>query len=168
MPNWCDGSIRVRGTYTQIVRFFSENLVALKGSGPPKFELEDLPVKVYHDGDYYTRLEKPDKDCLDEFWFKDSRRQFMNTKCVEIVDTGDGELEPITCCIDGFRGAWCIDLDYYGPLAVKYGVDIKLVGFDKGCEFMEIAEFYRDGTASEKIERFSDWDWECIRPNLGG
>lgn len=169
MPNWCDGNIRVRGTYDKIVKFFSENLMALKRSGPPRFEIDDIAVKIRKDGDYYTSIEKPDGEGFEEeFWFKDSRRQFIRVVNVELIDCGEDYLQEITCCVDGFHGAWCIDLDYYGPLAVEYGVDIKIIGFDKGMEFMEIAEFYRDGRVSEKTERFSDWDWECIRPNLGG
>ena len=167
MPNWCDGNIRVRGTYDKIVKFFSENLMALKRSGPPKYEMLDIPVEVFHD-DYFTHLDKPDDKCEEEYWFKDSRRQFMKADRIEIVDYSDNDLEEIICCLEGFHAAWSVDAEYYGPLAKKYGVDIKIMGFDQGLEFMEIAEFYRDGTVIVNEKRFNDWRWECPRPNLGG
>lgn len=166
MPNWCEGNIRVRGTYIKIVKFFRENLKALKYD--KKGTIQDIPVTVREDSDYYTVIRKPDDDCQDEFWINGTNRQFINAKEIELIDDSDDEFQEIVICIDGFKGAWSIDLEHFGPMAEKYGVDIKIFGFERGIQFAELAEFRRDGTVYEKTVRYNDWDWECPCPNLGG
>ena len=166
MPNWCDGNIRVRGTYDRIVKFFKETLVALKAD--EKGEIVEVPIKVIKDGDFHTVLCKPDKLNIQEFWFQGSKRQFLKRKSVHLTDYSDEDFQEIVICVHGFHGAWGIDLDAFETYAKKYGVDIKIVGYERGMEFVEWAEFLRDGQVKEKTERFDDWDWDCPWPNLGG
>ena len=129
MPNWCEGNIRVRGTYIKIVKFFKENLKALKYD--KKGTIQDIPVTVGKDSDYYTVICKPDDDCQDEFWINGTNRQFIDTKEIELIDYSDDEFQEIVICIDGFKGAWNIDLEHFGPMAEKYGVDIKIFGLSE-------------------------------------
>lgn len=169
MPNWCEGNIRVRGTYDKIVKFFSENLIALKQSKNPKLLYDELPAKIHKDSEFYTEIRKPDNGPFQkEFWFKDTNRQFMNADFVGLSDWSEDPLQEIVICVDGYKGAWGIDLEGFKAMAVKYGVDIRIVGYERGMEFMETAELYRNGKINEKTSRFNDWMWDCPCPNLGG
>lgn len=166
MPNWCDGNIRVRGTFQKIVKLFSESLFALKLD--EKRTLVDIPVKIVWDGPYFVHLDKPEDGCENEFWFKDSRRQFMDVERIELADYSDDDSQEIVICIEGFHGAWNIDLECFQALAKKYQVDIRIVAYDRGMEFCDTAEFYCNGKFLNKVIRYNDWMWECPRPNLGG
>ena len=166
MPNWCEGNIRVRGTYDRIVSFFKENVRALKYD--ETFTLKDIPAEFVKEDDYYAVIRKPYEKCEDEFWIKGSRRQFIESKEIGLADYGDNDFDEITICIDGFKGAWDIDTECFGPMARKYGIDIKIFGFERGMQFAEWAEFKRDGSVNEKTIRYNDWAWDCPFPNLGG
>ena len=168
MPNWCAGNIRVRGTFENIVRLFKENLSAIKvcwDNDIPK--TVELPPKVTVD-DWCVTISNDEHDDL---YIKGTHRNFIGGR-VEICDNSGDDGKEFVFVQDGYRAAWGIDINTtnkaFRDMAQKYGVDIKLYGFEQGMEFAETAEYYRNGTEKHETQKWDDWDWDCPCPNMGG
>lgn len=157
MPNWCEGSLKIRGKFEDVKKFLKEELRV--------YDVENL------NGEVIENAIKIMSDSEDSFWisFKKNayingtKRGFVIAQDVSFLNYGD----KIVCVLD-FREAWGINPEPYLELAKKHDVDIRLYGFEKGMQFnqeviIENGEIIKD----EGIE-FDDYDWECIMPNLGG
>lgn len=167
MPNWCEGNIRVRGTYNNVVAFLKDALTVVQG---------------HFDGKEYKTTEKPAdvevnennavfRTSTSDFYIKGTRRNFISSSTIEIYDNyEDGEEH--TWVFDNFIAAWSFDHDMshdaYTKFAKKYNVDIKLFGIEQGMQFQEEVIYYRTGNYNEKTVTYEDWDFDCPFPNMGG
>ena len=168
MPNWCEGNLRVRGSWMDICSFFKENIVALKHSKDPRLAFEEVKPEV-DITDWHIVIKKPDKDCEKEFYITDTNRQFILKDEIRLENLWIDEKAPdIVVVADHYRGAWNIDGEAYVEKAKKYNVDIKIIGYDCGMQFEEIVEVHKDGTILDRCKRYNDWCWECPEPYLGG
>ena len=51
---------------------------------------------------------------------------------------------------------------------MKYNVDFRMFGYERGGEFSQIMTVSRAGGIEIKSQEYSDWDWDCPFPDLGG
>ena len=168
MPNWCEGNIRVRGTYDNIVNLFGENLVTVKYDGG---QSTYIPAKVIREESYtHIQMDKGEGFGWCDFYIKDTHRNFIDGTSFEIWDETDGG--EMVFVLDGFRSAWSfsnpVSHEAYENMAKKYNVDIKLFGIEQGCRFMQEVAYYRDGAKEENVTEYEDWDWKCPFPRMGG
>ena len=150
MPNWCIGTLRVRGTKENLTKFILEGLHPVTYFGQ---ELQALEI------DNYGCVEC--KRC----WIKGTRRGFVTDlyECVaELEDEGK-----TTIALDA-EFAWAIEPEKLLISCKEYGVDMRIYAFEQGVAFNQNIEII-DGkiTKNEEIT-FDDYNWDCICPNIGG
>lgn len=165
MPNWCEGNIRLRGRRDAICRFLKEEIVCVTYDPRENSIIETLPL-IEEDGDEIIIKNTPGLK-TSTFYIKGTKRNFIDDGCNIYVSFREG-CDEDTICIDGFKAAWEIRPEPYIDKSKKYGIDIKIVGFELGMEFMQTVEV-SDGELIRNAEtKFDDWRWDCPMPNMGG
>ena len=149
MPNWCVGTLKVRGKKSNIERFVFEGLKPVGFMG-----VEKEPLKQNEWGDVHTK-----EDC----WIEGTYRGF-----VDGIDVYLSELEDVDIIALDARFAWCVDTEGLQKACQKYKVDMRMYAFERGMQFNQEVEII-DGeiTMDDKIN-FDDYKWECTFPELGG
>lgn len=180
MPNWIEGTFKVRGTIEQIQNFARnefntmEQLEAERGNYISSIltggqsEDENIP-----DSDIDIVIDDYDIQILSEssLVFKSLRRAYSGNGRGYIEEDDDVEdqstIKQIVIFND-FQAAWAIDPSSALNMAQKYNIDIYFHGFEKGMEFEQILEIV-DGKVKKSIRReYDNYTWECPFPNLGG
>lgn len=149
MPNWIEGTMKVRGTAQSVVTFL-ENAF-------------DASVSKHT---YGSDIEYSFPDWT---YIKESRRAFVwgNIDCY--VD-GSKNHAIVTIPI---RQAWSFT-PFDGAeqrwinLSKEYSVDIRLQGFECGMEFYQDLEITNGEITIDRVIQYDNWDWECPMPRLGG
>ena len=146
MPNWCVGTLRVRGTKENLTKFVLEGLQSVDYIGE---DLEALKM------DEYSHVE------CSRCWIKGTRRGFI-LDLDEYIDEGK-----IAIGLEA-EFAWGISSEELLNSCKQYGVDMRIHAFECGMCFNQIIEII-DGeiTKDEEVE-FDDYNWDCICPNVGG
>ncbi|EGQ1195633.1 hypothetical protein I2K11_002935, partial [Listeria monocytogenes] len=81
MPNWAEGTLKIRGKKENVIRFLKEGIIAA-----PNFKMtEDGPVTVpqkvdISEDDYSTTLYSEN-----EFYVNNTRRAFIDRKEIEVL-----------------------------------------------------------------------------------
>ena len=167
MPNWCEGNIRLRGKREAIMGFLM-NEIECSGyrSFPDGLETQPAEIDVFY-GEVTVKVPDGMKGtAFCSFYIKGTRRNFISDESFEVYLNEDAETN--TVCIDGCRAAWGFEAEPYLEKARKYGVDIRIVGFERGMEFSQEIEII-DGKLTKDAEiKYDDWMWECPMPNMGG
>lgn len=149
MPNWCEGSLKLRGKYTDIKRFF----------------LEEISCSFRDD---YISLEEDDgwmyvviKD--NTTWVEGTQRAFINGEATFFQNNKNH-----FCCVVNVRQAWDFVPDDWVNVSKKFNLDIRLYGIECGARFCHEIEII-DGKVTLNAEtKYNDWEWECPFPNMGG
>ena len=152
MPNWCEGTMKVRGNHKDIVRFFKE------GIEPFKDDFYESDVRI-SEGKGWCEI-----SIIGEPYIKETRRAFAGSGEM-YLDTYDESEQVVFCEI---RQAWHFDPDAYAVLSKEYGVDFRLHGFECGMQFEQIIEVVDGLVTIDRVNTYDDWDWECPMPGLGG
>ena len=123
MPNWCEGSLKVRGTKENMTRFILEGLrpVGFLGEEKAKLQLDEY-------GDINSN-----ETC----WIENTRRGFV--KGVEVYLSEYEDDETFVEVFDS-KFAWGISADELLKTCEKYHVDMKIHGFEMGMEFNQDIE----------------------------
>lgn len=163
MPNWCEGSLKIRGKKSDITRWVRENVVAythnwesgrLKSIPHPEAvtvqfddpESEEICITVKGDAHITGTIRNFVKE--GEYWACDH-----NGIMILVLD---------------FMAAWAIQPEPYVAMSKEYHVDFRLYGFERGMEFNQEVVI-EDGQLISDVEiTFDDYIWECIFPRLGG
>ena len=151
MPNWCVGTLRVRGKSKDLQNFVLKGLkpVDFLGNECSKIELDEFG--------YVTS----DEMC----WIEGTRRGFVNDLNVCIEETEDDLIQTIALDV---KFAWAILADDLLKICKKYNVDMKIYGFEQGMEFNQIIEIINGKILNDAELHFEDYCWDCICPNMGG
>lgn len=151
MPNWCEGTLKVRGTKENIKRFVLEGLHPVDLFGDAKSEL--------------TVNEFGNINSNETCWIEKTRRGFVEG--VELYLSEYEDDERLTAVFDS-KFAWGINADELLRTCKKYHVDMKIHAFEQGMEFNQVIEII-DGEVIHDYEiHFTDYKWECVCPKLGG
>ena len=156
MPNWIEGSLRLRGTADNLERFFREGFDSVSYFG----ETRPNPVK---ENRYENELVVMSEDIA---WIKNTRRAFVDNMCLDAELPEDPE-EIKTVAIP-VKQAWCFDADNWKEISTTFHIDLRLYGFEQGAEFeQEIEIINGEVTIDHEIE-YDDYVWESKMPILGG
>lgn len=150
MPNWCAGTLRVRGT--------KENLT--------KFVLEGLRPVTYI-GQEIEPLKFDDCGCIEckRCWIKGTHRGFVVDLYVYFDDLEDEE--ETTIALDT-EFAWGISAEELLNCCKQYNVDMRIHAFERGMCFNQIIEIIDGKITKDEEVKFDDYNWDCICPNIGG
>lgn len=168
MPNWCKGNIRLRGKPEAIIEFLKNEFV-FTGHKPLTFDvLEFAPAISCDYGEVTLKRPKEADDLIfTSLYIKGTRRNFIvEDKCLTVYV--DVEQEIFIVCIDDFEAAWAIIPDPYIEKSKKYGLDIKIIGFECGMQFMQTVEIVNGKLLNDHETKFDNWGWDCPMPNWGG
>lgn len=154
MPNWIEGTLKLRGLQEKIERFFREGL---EPSGWAFFS--DKEPKTIDDFVKYNAD-------LNEFIFtnephiKGTRRAFIQD-CNTYTDEGYIVCVPI-------KQAWGFDAEEFSKISKQFDIDIRLYGFEMGMEFCQEIEIIKGEITIDNEISYDDWMWECPMPLMGG
>lgn len=151
MPNWCEGSLKVRGTKGNMTKFILEGLhpVGFLGEKHPKLSLDEYG----------------DIDSNETCWIENTRRGFVEGVEVYLSECEDDE---IFVAVFDSKFAWGISADELLKTCEKYHVDMKIHGFERGMEFNQVIEIVDGKILKDEELHFKDYQWDCICPNIGG
>lgn len=157
MPNWIEGTLKLRGKREDIKRFFDEGLEASSWADPK--DREDQ-VMDYSGENYISYGFK------NLTWIKDTRRAFIQNQEIE-MDDEEGVL-----CLD-VKQAWGFsrdesDLDQWKAISDEYNLDLKLFGVEHGMQFTQEVIIIRGRSPIVNVTKYENWDWDCPFPRMGG
>lgn len=168
MPNWIEGSMKLRGEKNDIKRFFEEGITVYKVkmsiSENEKAKIEEIEINKNE----WLKIEYEDEDGFEvsfsegvEPYIKHTRRAFIIEEDVIYAFNG------IACF--NIKQAWDFLPENFIELAKTYNLDIRLFGIEKGMEFAREVEISKTGEIiTDKEITYDDFVWECPFPNLGG
>ena len=159
MPNWCEGTMKVRGKTENVKKFLTEGINQYTYNWQTR-EMVRQPKSFMHVeiGNGYTEI-----DFYDEAHIDDTYRAFIDPCSVYWED------EDKTVCVAlPFRQAWSIKKEDYVNLSKEYGVDFRLYGIECGMNFCQEVAVENGGVTKDDYIYYDDWTWECPFPYLGG
>ena len=163
MANWCEGNMRLRGTKENIKKFLDNEIVYITG-GFDNY-VENKPEKEETEYEYLLSLPA---GSYESFYIRNTYRNFFFTNQIEICWPDAEPDEEIVVCIDDFNSAWSLKEEGWADHAKKYGIDIRMFGFERGMEFSQVMTITRYGNVETRTTKYQDWYWECPFPNMGG
>lgn len=147
MPNWCRGTLKVRGKKKNVIEFMLKGL---------------KPVGAWHS----LSLNKFGDITSDEtYWIENTYRGFVLGVDEFFSDYQDEDI--VTVALDS-KFAHDIDSEELLKTSKKYLVDMKIYGFEKGMQFNRNVEIINGEILKDEEINFDDYKWECICPNIGG
>lgn len=157
MPNWIEGTLKLRGKREDIKRFFDEGLEASSWADPK--DREDQVMD--YSGENYISYGLKNLPCI-----KGTRRAFIQNQEIE-MDDEEGVL-----CLD-VKQAWGFscnesDLDQWKAISDEYNLDLKLFGVECGMQFTQEVIIIRGRSPIVNVTKYENWDWDCPFPRMGG
>lgn len=152
MPNWCKGDLKVRGTMGNIENFL-RNAITVNGETEPTINVDEDSIDFNFKDNYV--------------YFNGTRRQFAEPGS-GYAYKGNCNGDNVILVLSGYYGAWSIDAKGLSKLSKEFSVDLKILGFEQGLEFMQDVEIINGEIVKDVEITFADYQWECPFPNLGG
>lgn len=168
MPNWAEGSLKIRGPIKNIKRFLDE--------GIQKKRLNTFGKEMDEDIVYFNDWSD---ECGIEYEYhfvstshiKHTSRAFIDPEIVqygeytEIVGKSTEDIDTIAL---PFKQAWRAEAKSFEEISKEYGIDIAIHTFEKGAEF-EQDILIKDGKiVKDEIIEYDDYRFESAMPMLGG
>ena len=155
MANWICGDLKVRGTKENIKKFLIEGLISTGSKIKPEITCDD-------------KWKFSIRSNTDSFYIKGTRGSFIEKEGIYtyINDWKDDEERVIV--LDEYKSAWAIDVVGLVNLSKEFNIDFKILGFELGMEFNQDVEIVKGEVIKNEEITFDDYEWECIRPHIGG
>lgn len=145
MPNWCEGTLKLRGRPELIAQLCNECFVGTKA----------------------TIYDKDDLEITSSDWCRvigNGRAFIMDCNVGYSFDEGETEISMALPLIE----AWNINSVFWAELSKKYGLDIRIHVFEKGMQFERELEVHKGHCYIDKKIEYADYVWESPMPLLGG
>jgi len=163
MPNWAEGTLKIRGTRENIKKFLTEALSPIFSAGDSIRSLlgqeVEQPKSEIKEDEWKFEMKSPNG-----FHIAGTRRAFIESGIDWWFDDKHEEI----LVIDSFKQAWGVDPEPFAKLSKQYDIDFKIYVFERGMEFNQEVEIHSGEIITNKEIQFKDYEWECIFPNLGG
>lgn len=148
MPNWAEGSLKLRGRSENIASALKQML--LNDTVTLEDEWDGTLLKFNNTAPY--------------FYINETRRAFIDQKQIEVW------LEEEFCIVelDNFKQAWSAIPENYQEISSKFDVDIKIFTFECGMEFTQEIEISKGEIIKDLCYEYDNYRWEVPFSNLGG
>lgn len=156
MPNWCKGSLKVRGKISDLKKFVQQGLEPVSYIGDA---LEPLVFTTEDETSFFVRENKV------SLWMKGTYRHFCEPNYIEVY--ADDQETPVIMILP-MKAAWSIDAEPLQELCKKFHVDMKIQGFERGMEFSQVIEIVDGEIVQDEELHYNDWNWDCPCPEMGG
>lgn len=161
MPNWIKGDLKVRGTKENVRKFLLEGLEPI-----PRGFLNREPVETELICD--DEFEFTIKSETGIFYIKNTRRNFIEQDIIETYINEWEDNEERVLVLEDYKSAWGIQTEALAQISKRYNIDFKILGFEQGMEFNQDIEVVKGRIVRNEEIKFNDYQWECIRPHIGG
>ena len=148
MPNWAEGSLKLRGKSENIASALKEMLLNDTVTLEDKW---DGVLLIFNNTAPY-------------FYINGTRRAFIDKKQIEVWF----EKEFLTVELDNFKQAWSAIPENYKKISSKFDVDIKIFTFECGMEFTQEIEISKGEIIKDICYEYDNYQWEVPFSNLGG
>lgn len=151
MPNWIEGTLKIRGNVNNIRYFIESGLKPC--AGRYENDPDHFVQKITNDG-YFIAADA---------YVDNSRRMFVADDC-EIFLWGDTDriyFLPI-------KQAWGFEPGDFIYISKTYNLDLRITGFERGMGFDHEIEVINGVVTIDKSNDYNDYWWECPCPTLGG
>lgn len=162
MPNWCKGTLKIRGKRENILKFLENGTSLLKGFWFP----EEIKPEI-KTNDLATIEIKNITEDINSLYIKGTRRNFIDPIENEVF-MYDYEEEETIIYLENFKAAWGIDAEALRVISKRYDIDFKIYAFERGMEFNQDIEIIKGKIIKDEEIKFKDYVWECIEPGIGG
>ena len=150
MPNWAEGTIKLRGRAENIASalkyMFCDNTVT---------------VTVIEEWDGKTLIFET---TAPYFYINGTRRGFIESDSLEFRLGQDFLIVEL----QDFKQAWAAIAENYQEISSKFDVDIKIFTFEKGMKFTQEIEISKGNIIKDICNKFSNYEWDVPFSNLGG
>lgn len=164
MPNWCKGTLKIRGKKEDIVNFLEMGTCFLNSF----LELKEINPEVKLNGEYVLEIKNINKEKgMDSLYIRGTHRNFIDPIESEVYLYRRNEKESIIY-FKNFKAAWKIDENGLRIISKAFNIDFKIYGFEKGSEFNQDIEIVKGEIVKNKIIKFNNYQWECTNPEIGG
>lgn len=155
MPNWCQGTLKVRGEYDNLKAFLENALkeCAYAGEPPegPLLEVAEMP-------------EYADITLRRMAHLKDTSRGFVEDGASFLLERKAGKQIIFLAA----QFAWDIKTEELQRLSQEYGVDLKITAFEQGMQFERDIEIVQGIIVLDSTKQYQDYAWMCPCPTVGG
>lgn len=148
MPNWAEGSLKLRGKSENIASALKEMLLNDTVTLEDKW---DGALLIFNNTAPY-------------FYINGTRRAFIDKKQIEVWF----EEEFLTVELDNFKQVWSAIPENYKKISSKFDVDIKIFTFECGMEFTQEIEISKGEIIKDICYEYDNYQWEVPFSNLGG
>ena len=148
MPNWAEGSIKLRGRSENIASALKQML--LNDTVTLEDEWDGTLLKFNNTAPY--------------FYINETRRAFIEQEQIEVW------LEEEFCIVelDNFKQTWRVIPENYQEISSKFDIDIKIFTFECGMEFTQEIEISKGEIIKNVCYEYDNYQWEVPFSNLGG
>lgn len=155
MPNWIEGTLKLRGKTNDMRRFFKTAIQPCACFGKEPYKQEDFIEFDFNEEWNVVHIKE-------DAYIEGTQRAFINNDCyAEFEDDEDTVCVPI-------RQAWAFVPKNWQDISKKFNLDIRLYGFERGMEFCQEVEVIDGEITIDREIKYDDWEWECPMPILGG
>lgn len=173
MPNWINGTFKVRGTLTQLKAFGETEF---RTQAQLDFERTNLFASLMKKD---VKAEQPETDVtveISDYEVNIQSNSGLVLNNLRRATTGDGtgyinedeEDAKHIVVFENFEAAWGLDPNDVLEMAIRHNIDVYFHGFEKGMEFEQIIEVVDGKIKQSKERRYENYQWECPFPGLGG
>ena len=149
MPNWIEGTLKIRGNDNDIRSFIENGLKPCAG-------------RYENDPDHFVQKIGNDEYFIASGTYIDnSRRMFVADDCKIFLFEDNIYYLPI-------KQAWGFELDDFIYISKTYNLDLRITGFERGMGFDQEIEVINGEITLDKSTNYNDYWWECPCPTLGG
>ena len=146
MANSCEGTLRIRGPENNIKSFLLNGLEPHNDS--KKIELQDENILFF-------------SSCH----IKGTERGQVSY--VEVYFSEYEDTNVITVALEAkFIGI--IKADELLNICQKYGIDMRIYGFERGTEVNQDIEIINGKITKNNLIKYDDYIWDCVSPERGG
>lgn len=168
MPNWAEGSLKVRGTKENVVKFLKEGFL---GYPDTVFSKDDKGNPIYLNKHREVEIREDEWEtsifCKGGFYINGTRKAFVEEECIQFYH--DDDLDRYQLEILGFKQAWAVVPENFVELSKKYNLDMKIFAFEMGMEFTQEIEIINGVLTKDEVhEKFDDYFWEVPFSTIGG
>lgn len=148
MPNWCEGWVKFRGSRENLEKFIRGEF----NGAEPELSCGDLLANIPDKYIFLNSLRRAYVECNNDY-----------DDCIYLND------DDVGIFAIKIKNAWSTIGQGYDNLAKKYKLDIKGKCYERVMEFIEEFEYNSNGDEIlYKVYEFTNYQWECECPTLGG
>lgn len=168
MPNWAEGSLKIRGPIKNIKRFLDEGIQKKRLNTFGKEMDEDIVTftdwsdECGIEYEYHfvstSRIKHTSRAYIDPDILKYGEYAYLNGKSTEDIDT----------IALPFKQAWRAEAKSFEEISKEYRIDIAIHTFEKGAEFDQDILIKDGEIVKDEIIEYDDYRFESALPMLGG